>query len=142
MSRFSFEQDIKSMPYCRMARFLTQFKRKYTVLNHIGFDSPHLKVVSVSPSCINTEASNASSSALLSSAIAAASAVMENAKSFGHIVSPPYSICGGLRLAHCLHGFKTTNKNTQKQRRKHNVLSALFLKMQQKRCQRKIVMRT
>ena len=25
-----------------MARFLTQFKRKYTVLNHIGFDSPHL----------------------------------------------------------------------------------------------------
>ena len=25
-----------------MARFLTQFKRKYTVLNHIGFNSPHL----------------------------------------------------------------------------------------------------
>ncbi len=36
------EQGIKSMPYCRMARFLTQFKRKYTVLNHIGFGSPHL----------------------------------------------------------------------------------------------------
>ncbi|MGN1161954.1 MAG: hypothetical protein ACI4SX_06890 [Candidatus Fimenecus sp.] len=23
-------------------RFLTQFRRKYTVLNHIGFNSPHL----------------------------------------------------------------------------------------------------
>ena len=40
--RFLLEQGIKSMPYCRMARFLTQFKRKYTVLNHIGFGSPHL----------------------------------------------------------------------------------------------------
>ncbi|MCI5738777.1 MAG: hypothetical protein MR290_03175, partial [Ruminococcus sp.] len=43
-SRFLLEQGTKSPPYCRMARFLTQFKRKYTVLNHIGFDSPHLKI--------------------------------------------------------------------------------------------------
>ncbi len=42
-SRFSLKQGIKSKPYCRMARFLTQFQRKDTVLNHIGFDSPHLK---------------------------------------------------------------------------------------------------
>ncbi len=32
------------MPYCRMARVLTQFQRKYTVLNHIGFNSPYPKV--------------------------------------------------------------------------------------------------
>ena len=41
--RFLFEQGTKSPPYCRMVRFLTQFRRKYAVLNHIGFDSPHLK---------------------------------------------------------------------------------------------------
>ena len=42
-SRFLLEQGTKSPPYCRMARFLTQFRRKYAVLNHIGFDSLHLK---------------------------------------------------------------------------------------------------
>ena len=42
--RFLFEQGTKSPPYCRMVRFLTQFRRKYAVLNHIGFDSPHLMV--------------------------------------------------------------------------------------------------
>ena len=42
-SRFLFEQGTKSPPYCRMARFLTQVRRKYAVLNHIGFDSPHLR---------------------------------------------------------------------------------------------------
>ncbi|MGN0555340.1 MAG: hypothetical protein ACI4LI_05525 [Candidatus Fimenecus sp.] len=36
------EQGTKSPPYCRMARFLTQVRRKYAVLNHIVFDSPHL----------------------------------------------------------------------------------------------------
>ena len=51
-SRFLLEQGTKSPPYCRMARFLTQFKRKYTVLNHIGFDSPHLKGKQALPSNI------------------------------------------------------------------------------------------
>ena len=45
--RFLFEQGTKSPPYCRMVRFLTQFRRKYAVLNHIGFDSPHLKQMSI-----------------------------------------------------------------------------------------------
>ena len=42
--RFLFEQGTKSPPYCRMVRFLTQFRRKYAVLNHIGFNSPHLRI--------------------------------------------------------------------------------------------------
>jgi len=42
-NRFSLKQGIKSKPYCRMARFLTQVQRKDTVLNHIGFGFPHLQ---------------------------------------------------------------------------------------------------
>ena len=41
-SRFLLKQGTKSPPYCRMARFLTQVRQKYAVLNHIGFNSPHL----------------------------------------------------------------------------------------------------
>ena len=41
-SRFLLKQGTKSPPYCRMARFLTQVRQKYAVLNHIGFNSPRL----------------------------------------------------------------------------------------------------
>ena len=42
---FLLKQGTKSMAYCRMPRFLTQFQRKYTVLNHIGFGSPQLNYI-------------------------------------------------------------------------------------------------
>ncbi|MGN0570527.1 MAG: hypothetical protein ACI4N4_08520, partial [Candidatus Fimenecus sp.] len=48
--RFLFEQGTKSPPYCR---FLTQFRRKYAVLNHIGFNSPHLTLIIFSLYLIN-----------------------------------------------------------------------------------------
>ncbi|MGN1160976.1 MAG: hypothetical protein ACI4SX_01900, partial [Candidatus Fimenecus sp.] len=55
-SIFLYEQGTKSPPYCRMARFLTQFRRKYAVLNHMGFDSPHLNHIHLLITIDNIEA--------------------------------------------------------------------------------------